>query len=230
MRGCGTPVAGLVAMAGADTECESSILGISAGGGDVERRTFPCGGCRCDVVECDVVESRGSANTHGEPICGSSPGGGVTRSLSFALTLSLSLSLSFAFVGGDLVNLNEPPLPCELLGSSPLFPAILLSISFDRSLSLSLSLSLSRSLSFSSLTSSVLFFLTNPAASNAVVARCIILTLPERAFRPLLPLPPISHPFSFSFSFSRSRSRKLPAGVDGWLLELEYECLELECE
>ena len=179
------------------------------GGDDVERRAFPCDWCGCDAVE-----SLGSANTHGEPIWGTSPGGGVTASsLSFSLSLSLSLSLSFAFVGGDLVNLDEPPLPCELLGSSPLFPPVLLSISFDLSLSFSLSLSLSLSRSFSSLTTSVLFFLTSPAASNAVVARCIILTLPERAFRPLLPLPPVSQPFSFSFS--RSRSRKLPAGVDG---------------
>ena len=60
-------------------------------------------------------------------------------------------------------------LPCELLVSSP-HPCFL-------------SFSLCFSFSRSSRTASADFFLTKPAASKAVVARCIILTLPALVFR-----------------------------------------------
>jgi len=107
------------------------------------------------------------AETQGEEATGCcSVGRGSTGS-------RCSLSLEF-LRPGDLVNLEDAALPCELLGSS---------------------LDLSRSFS---LTISVDFLRTNPAASRAVVARCMILTLPERAFL-----------LSFSLSL------RLPPGVDG---------------
>lgn len=85
----------------------------------------------------------------------------------------------------DLLSFEEP-LPWESLGSSTL--PICVSISFD--------------FSRSRPTASDDFFLTNPAASSAVVARCMMLTLPDLAFRPL-------DPDSLSLSF------KLPTGVEG---------------
>jgi len=91
-------------------------------------------------------------------------------------------------MGGDFVSLEEP-LPCELLGSSPLVAFFSNSLDF--------------SLSFSgcSLTPSLDFFLTMPAASKAVVALCMILTLPD------LFLPSRRAFVSFSF--------RLPDGVPG---------------
>lgn len=135
-------------------------------------------------------ESLFSASTHGEPTCPLCPwslGGGV-----------VGTGWSFVgFKGGDLVSFEEP-LPWEDLGSSPLPTRLSASLDFSRSRSRSRS----RSLSFSSLTASDDFFLTNPAASRAVVARCMMLTLPDLAFRPL-------DTDSFSLSF------KLPPGVEG---------------
>ena len=93
-----------------------------------------------------------------------------------------------------MVNFDDPPLPCDDRGSSPLAPRRSRSVSFDFSLSRS----------FSSLTASADFFRTNPAASNAVVARCMMLTLPARGLRP--PFEPLE---------LGSRSFRLPLGVDG---------------
>lgn len=106
---------------------------------------------------CSGKELFDSAKTHGELMearCCLSMGGVVAPLCGLR--------------GGDFVNFDEP-LPCELRDSSPL--RVLLSSSLDRSLSLS------------SLTASLDFFLTRPAASRAVVARCIMLTLPERGLR-----------------------------------------------
>lgn len=97
-----------------------------------------------------------------------------------------------------MVSFDDPPLPCDDRGSSPLAPRR------SRSISLDFSLSRSFSFSFSSLTASVDFFLTNPAASSAVVARCMMLTLPARGLR--LPFEPPE---------LGSRSLRLPLGVDG---------------
>jgi hypothetical protein len=123
-----------------------------------------------------------SVNTHGDPTCVCwLSDGGVDGAVVAALLL-------FPCPWPDFVSLDDE-LPYELLGSSPL--AIL-------------SLSLSRS--FSSRTPSDDFFRTKPAASNAVVALCMMLTLPDRT------LPSLSRPFPHTPS---ALSRKLPDGVDG---------------
>lgn len=98
---------------------------------------------------------------------------------------------SLALTGGDFVNFADPLLPCEERGSSP---EIFFSWSFV--------------FSRSSLTPSADFFLTRPAAPSAVVARCIILILPDRTF-------PSLFCFRGSLSFP-SVPLVLPLGVDGF--------------
>lgn len=121
-----------------------------------------------------------SVRTQGDPIaCNSatdaSDGGGVVGGRG----------------GGDFVSLEgPPPLPCELLDSSPTELLVDLgplsaSFSFSFSFSFVLTLSFSRC----SLTASEDFFLTRPAASKAVVALCIMLTLPDLFARPFPVLP-----------------------------------------
>lgn len=128
--------------------------------------------CRGEVFE--------PVTTQGDPMVGcgwwrSSEGGGVA-------VLSRT-----ARIGGDLVSF-EVPLPYELRDSSPLNGFLSKSLEFCLSFSLSFSFSFSRS--NWSLTASLDFFRTRPAASRAVVARCMILTLPLRLLPSRRPLEP----------------------------------------
>ena len=81
-----------------------------------------------------------------------------------------------ARIGGVLMSLPEP-LPCDERGSSLLATLFAACFSFS---------SRSRR-SRSSRTASADFLRTRPAASSAVVARCIMLTLPARFLRPFEP-------------------------------------------
>lgn len=154
-------------------------------------RLRPCGIFPCSpIVGNEPRESPGElegvaggecleppAMTHGEP---------AREDSEFASKLAGGV-LGPSFKGlseGDFRSLIEP----EDRVSSPLVTR------------LSLCLSLSLSLSLSSRTPSADFFLTRPAASRAVVARCMMLTLPDRPLRLLDP----------SLSFM------LPLGVLGW--------------
>lgn len=117
--------------------------------------------------------------THGEPICADTP----SKLWEGVLGILASFRSFTAFKGGDFANLFDPP---ETRGWLSGF--------------------FSLSLSSLSLTASADFLRTSPAASSAVVARCMMLTLPARFFRPLDPW----------LSLSLSLSLTLPLGVDGF--------------